>query len=96
MRTPSLQTLIDFREAPDGKVFTNLRSSGERTRPRVPFPASRRKTLFGETPKHHTRDAYAPQRMPSFFTRGISCYSEAAPGAGSPLDGGDPVATNTG
>ncbi len=23
---------------------------GERTRPRVPFPASRRKAMFGETP----------------------------------------------
>jgi hypothetical protein len=36
---------------------------GERTRPRVQFPASRRKTLFGETPnitRGTLRDAYAP------------------------------------
>jgi hypothetical protein len=37
------------------------RVSGERTRPRVQFPASRRKTLFGETPKTTGGDAYAPQ-----------------------------------
>jgi hypothetical protein len=41
--------------------------SGERTRPRVQFPASRRKTLFGETPNNTRGDAYAPQsyRKPS-------------------------------
>ena len=37
------------------------RGSGERTRPRVQFPASRRKTLFGETPNNTRGDAYAPQ-----------------------------------
>ena len=37
------------------------RGSGERTRPRVQFPASRRKTLFGEAPNTTRRDAYAPQ-----------------------------------
>ena len=34
---------------------------GERTRPRVHFPASRRKTLFGETPNTTREDAYAPR-----------------------------------
>ena len=36
---------------------------GERTRPRVQFPASRRKTLFGETPNTTRGDAYAPQTL---------------------------------
>ena len=35
-------------------------ASGERTRPRVQFPASRRKTLVGETPNTTRGDAYAP------------------------------------
>jgi hypothetical protein len=33
----------------------------EHTRPRVQFPASRRKNLFGETPNTTRGDAYAPQ-----------------------------------
>ena len=37
--------------------------AGERTRPRVQFPASRRKTLFGETPNTTREDAYAPQTL---------------------------------
>jgi hypothetical protein len=42
---------------------------GERTRPRVQFPASRRKTLFGETPNTTRGDAYAPRTCPN---RGLS------------------------
>ncbi|MGA7882020.1 MAG: hypothetical protein WCD63_14245, partial [Terrimicrobiaceae bacterium] len=47
-------------------------SAGERTRGgekgplpllRVPFPASRRKTLFGETPNTTRGDAYAPRSL---------------------------------
>ena len=42
--------------------------SGERTRPRPALPAaagaSRRKTLFGETPNNTRGDAYAPQTYP--------------------------------
>jgi hypothetical protein len=44
--------------------FRNLsraEASGERTRPRVKFPASRGKTLFGETPNSTRGDAYAPR-----------------------------------
>jgi hypothetical protein len=37
--------------------------SGERTRPRARFPASRRKTLFGETPNTTREDAYAPRTL---------------------------------
>jgi hypothetical protein len=39
---------------------------GERTRPRVQFPASRQETLFGETPNTTREDAYAPQTLPTF------------------------------
>jgi len=53
---------------PDGnfvELFPNVetmwRGSGERTRPRVQFPASRRQTLFGVTPNTTRGDAYAPQ-----------------------------------
>jgi hypothetical protein len=47
--------------------FRNVGSaeaSGERTRPRVQFPASRRKTVFGETPNTTRGHAYAPQTYP--------------------------------
>jgi hypothetical protein len=37
--------------------------SGERTRPRLQFPASRRKTLFSETPNTTREDAYAPRTL---------------------------------
>jgi hypothetical protein len=38
--------------------------AGERTRPRVQFPASRRKTLFGGTLRQPPDgDAYAPQTI---------------------------------
>ena len=52
-------------QLPSGRDFhptVGVRSwAHERTRPRVPFPASRRKTLFGETPNTTRGDAYAPQ-----------------------------------
>jgi hypothetical protein len=67
--------------------------SGERTRPRVQFPASRRKTLFGETLRQlRDEDAHAPQtsRLGSPFSsdtfatigrrpgrNGLSAVSEA-------------------
>ena len=39
------------------------RESGERTRPRpAAAGASRRKTVFGETPNTTREDAYAPQK----------------------------------
>ena len=37
--------------------------SGERTRPRVQFPASRRKTLFGETPNNTRGTRMLPRRF---------------------------------
>ena len=43
------------------RIVGSAEASGERTRPRVHFPASRRKTLFGETPNTTRGDAYAPQ-----------------------------------
>jgi hypothetical protein len=55
--------------------------SEERTRPRVQFPASRRKTLFGETPNTTREDAYAPrtlQRFPTFPMR-IALNHERVP-----------------
>jgi hypothetical protein len=42
--------------------LTVLEMAGERTRPRVPFPASRRKTLFGGTPNTTREDACTPQK----------------------------------
>ena len=43
------------------RKWPQMRESEERTRPRVQFPASRRKTVFGETPNTTRGDAYAPQ-----------------------------------
>ena len=61
--------------------FGRVAVSGERTRPRVQFPASRRKgllgeplrqplehlgkTVFGETPNTTREDAYAPRTVAS-------------------------------
>jgi hypothetical protein len=54
---------------PKVAAFRNVGSaeaSGERTRPRVQFPASRRKTLFGETPNttRGTRMLPRPSQKP--------------------------------
>ena len=46
------------------EVSEMLTASGERTRPRVQLPASRRKTLFGGTPNTTRGDAYVPQTYP--------------------------------
>jgi hypothetical protein len=57
---------------PKVAAFRNVGSaeaSGERTRPRVQFPASRRKTLFGETPNTTRGDAYAKPRMRYNYSR---------------------------
>jgi hypothetical protein len=43
----------------------------EHTRPRVQFPASRRKNLFGETPNTTRGDAYAPQTHRNFPIRTV-------------------------
>ncbi len=37
---------------------------GERTRPRVQFPASRPENSVRRDAEHHTWDAYAPQTYP--------------------------------
>jgi hypothetical protein len=61
-----------------------LEMAGERTRPRVIFQASRRKTVFGGTPNTTCEDAYAPQK-----TRGVDAKSlitsAGARGAGANL-----------
>jgi hypothetical protein len=60
-RCESRSATTRSRDWPRGNVASRGGTRLTASRPRVQFPASRRKTLFGETPNTTREDAYAPQ-----------------------------------